>query len=222
MSDKTKFTPPFIKVPTVIQDSTQLTEGHVSLYVALKAHQNAKTGQCNPSEETIAKDLGVSTATVRRRKKLLIEKGVLNIERGYQSSVNYTFPLETGKPGQVLTLMRDLKRKQGKSLLGDFVEKAEVSFRSPMSGINKDRGFIPLTRAHSYRSPMSDKQEERTTHGGAAPFKGEAATAVGESSQERKKEKPSEKEERKPVDEATRVKLLREQVARMRKESEHP
>jgi len=168
--DKSKFTPPFIKVPTVIADTTQLTEGHVALYVALKAHQNAKTGQCNPSNETLAKHLGISPRTVKRRKTDLIKRGILNIQRGYQSSVQYSFPLETGKPGQVLNLMKDLKRKEGASLLGDWIEKTE----------------------DSYGPPVAHEQEERTTHGQAAPIHGGGGGGRGGEPKREKKEKPKE------------------------------
>jgi hypothetical protein len=193
MRDEKKFSPPFIKVPAVVVDTTQLDVGHRAVYLAIKAHQNAKTGRCDPSNRTIAKESGLSLATVKRRKAELIKKGILNIQRGHQSSVQYSFPLETEDPAKTLTLMRNLKRKQGPSLLGDWIERVEGDLLgSPVTLINKDRGFIRATREPSLGSPVSHKQEEVTTHGGADPFMGKAAAAVGES-KEVKKEKPIER-----------------------------
>jgi hypothetical protein len=67
------------------------TELRVAL--ALLAHANMVTGQCNPSHERIAKGWGVDAREVARAIRGLEAKGVLRVERSKNRTNRYSLPV---------------------------------------------------------------------------------------------------------------------------------
>lgn len=59
-----------------------LNHGAVVLLSRLLWHLNGKTGQCNPSQETLAAALGTSTKTIRTHTRALEAAGYLRTKKG--------------------------------------------------------------------------------------------------------------------------------------------
>ena len=53
----------------------------VAVYLCLLRHADRRTGQCHPSEQTIARKLHLSRNTVAKQVKLLEERGLIVTER---------------------------------------------------------------------------------------------------------------------------------------------
>ena len=132
MTDEQEFKPPYTPIPAIVSATTQLDALDRDVYRQIRAHKNDKTGLCNPSLETLAKETGLSVKTVARRRAHLVELGLLKITRGYQSSVEHYFPLDPPftNPAETLTLMKALDKKDKQSVLGNWVEKTEDLMKS--------------------------------------------------------------------------------------------
>jgi len=181
MADK-EFKPPYTPIPSILLASTQLNESpsawasRLAVYAHIRSHKhNDEQKQCFPGNETIAKEVGLSVATVLRAKRDLLKLGALRVIRGYQSSIRYEFPLDPPfNPTETLKLMKDLDRKDKKSILGNWVENAEKDFldpplsnhqenpqRSPVTFINKDSESINVTHDPNEIHKRHDKRHPR-------------------------------------------------------------
>ena len=67
-------------VPNVLLDM-DLPANAVAVYLFLLRRADRKTGQCHPSEKTIARGLHLSRNTVARQVRLLEERGFIVTER---------------------------------------------------------------------------------------------------------------------------------------------
>ena len=79
----------FGKLPKGIAERTDLPMGAKVLYAMLMMHQNPKTGQCNPSQRTLAKECGASQTSICRNISKLKDAGLVAIQDG-----NYMLPDE--------------------------------------------------------------------------------------------------------------------------------
>ena len=88
------FTRTYVVERVIINEVIQ-TPRALQVFTEIKSFQNGRTKQCNPSDETIAKRLRLSTRQVVRVRQELQCVGVLSWERG-QYSNNYSFPARDG------------------------------------------------------------------------------------------------------------------------------
>lgn len=80
----------YTATPNVILDAGQKYVT-TSVYSYLLRFRNNKTGQCNPSQETVAKKMGVSKSLVEREIRKLKQLGWIQVKRT-RSSCWYIFP----------------------------------------------------------------------------------------------------------------------------------
>lgn len=84
---------PFVAVPNWVWQHENLTHADVRVYVAIKHFWNRRTGQCNPSHETIGAIARVHRDQVRKASiPRLIKAGVLDVApnmKGGQRSNDY-------------------------------------------------------------------------------------------------------------------------------------
>lgn len=79
-----------VQLPNDMMLSKDLAPKDLLVYLGIKRHYNAKTGQCNPSIRTLSKELGISTRTiVVSIKELINSQWIIQERRG--RSVNYAF-----------------------------------------------------------------------------------------------------------------------------------
>lgn len=79
-----------VQLPNDMMLSKDLAPKDLLVYLGIKRHYNAKTGQCNPSIRTLSKELGISTRTiVVSIKELINSQWIIQEKRG--RSVNYAF-----------------------------------------------------------------------------------------------------------------------------------
>lgn len=76
--------PPLAVVPSAIAGDKRLTRSALAVLVALYARANRRTGQCNPSAATLARDTGIAIRHVREAKRVLEKLGYLKSERQFQ------------------------------------------------------------------------------------------------------------------------------------------
>jgi len=70
----------FFMVPKAIYEKNYANEIGVygiSVYLCLLFHKNNKTGDCFPSEETLAKKTGMTRNSVRKHIKSLLDFGII-------------------------------------------------------------------------------------------------------------------------------------------------
>lgn len=67
------------------------------LYAQLLDHRNKRTGQCNPQQTTLARELGTSVDTIQRHLSELRQHGLITFTRG-QNGCRYEIP-ETASCG---------------------------------------------------------------------------------------------------------------------------
>jgi DNA-binding transcriptional MocR family regulator len=103
-----------------------------SVFHHLLCFRNTKTGQCNPSQQTLAKKVGMSKPTVERQIRKLKAFKWIRVTRT-RTSCQYDFP------------------HLDSSLVMNHGVVAEDSSK-------EDLGFV--TRDGSYSSPVTNKQEE--------------------------------------------------------------
>lgn len=79
-----------VQSPNDMMLSKDLAPKDLLVYLGIKRHYNAKTGQCNPSIRTLSKELGISTRTiVVSIKELINSQWIIQERKG--RSVNYAF-----------------------------------------------------------------------------------------------------------------------------------
>lgn len=69
----------FVKMPHWVIRETDLTPNEMSLYMALRSRAD-KYGRCFPSTALLSRDTRMSESTVKRTRKILVAKGILQIE----------------------------------------------------------------------------------------------------------------------------------------------
>jgi hypothetical protein len=67
----------------------KLKASGIAVYNALASFANFKTQTCFPTQEVIAQLIGLSARTVRRKVKLMIELGLIKVERRRGSAIYY-------------------------------------------------------------------------------------------------------------------------------------
>lgn len=89
----------FTRIPNdeLVKIAAQLGPTELGYFVMLLYHRNEGTGQCNPSQERLAKMLNVDDQTVRRRTTSLKEAGFIYFDKDQKTakgekSRDYTFP----------------------------------------------------------------------------------------------------------------------------------
>jgi DNA-binding transcriptional MocR family regulator len=80
--------------PVLIITKELIADNRISLtarllLAQLLEHRNKTTGQCNPRETTLAKELGSSRRTVIRKLKELRGAGLIEVKRGRRKANNY-------------------------------------------------------------------------------------------------------------------------------------
>jgi len=84
---------PFVQIPNWIEFHIDLTHADVRVWAALKHFWNRRTGQCNPSHQTISNLCRVSTSQIRNKSiPKLVEVGALVVKpdlKGGQRSHHY-------------------------------------------------------------------------------------------------------------------------------------
>jgi DNA-binding Lrp family transcriptional regulator len=103
--------------PRLCIDKTLLANANLSLtarilFAQLLDHRNKRTGQCNPTREKLAEELGVSVATIKRAVKELSDANLIRSKKlqytnSYEIQPGQNDPVErsagsnpTGSPGQ--------------------------------------------------------------------------------------------------------------------------
>ena len=87
----------FLIVAKAMAADKQISATEKLLLAQLLDHRNKRTGQCNPNQTTLARELGIGLRTVRRSLSRLCKHGWLAIQRG-QNGCRYEFP--TGQSGR--------------------------------------------------------------------------------------------------------------------------
>ena len=87
----------FLIVAKAIAADTRFSATTKLLLAQLQDHQNKRTGQCNPKQTTLARELGIGERTVRRGLSELRQRGLITAERG-QTGCRYEIP--TGQNGR--------------------------------------------------------------------------------------------------------------------------
>ena len=89
----------FTRIPNdeLVKIGEQLGPAELGYFVMLLYHRNEKTGQCNPSQERLAKMLGVDTQTVRRQTTKIRDAGFIYFDKEQRTakgekSRDYSFP----------------------------------------------------------------------------------------------------------------------------------
>jgi len=108
----------FGKLPAEIAGRTDLAPSAKVIYALLQMHHNPDTGQCNPSQATLARECGVTQSTASRHLKKLFNEGLIELNDG-----NYTFPdyapLHTDHAPVHIGLYKDRKEKEKESTGSD-------------------------------------------------------------------------------------------------------
>jgi DNA-binding transcriptional MocR family regulator len=81
----------FLIVGKAIAADTRLSATAKLLYAQLYDHRNKRTGQCNPKQSLLARELGISMDTVQRHLSQLRQHGFVVITRG-QNGCRYEIP----------------------------------------------------------------------------------------------------------------------------------
>jgi len=90
------------EIQRAIWDDHRLEPTEKLIALRLVWHRNANSGRCDPSQSRLARDVGVSIATVKRAILSLERKGVLARKRGQRSCL-YAFSREWFFNGLSLT-----------------------------------------------------------------------------------------------------------------------
>ena len=80
-----------LRIPRSLLTASQLSMTARMVYAQLLDHRNRKTGQCNPKQDTLAAELGVSVDTVQRAISKLRAAGLIQTAKG-RRGCSYTFP----------------------------------------------------------------------------------------------------------------------------------
>ena len=120
---------PILKLEAIAETNKdpELSDKAKRVYICLITRYNNRTKQCNPSVETIAKDVGaVSTRTVERKLQELREKEYITNFRGFPSKGSNMYQLKHSRAGL-------LKKKSKTTKLTDLYDNIVGQTPSSMS-----------------------------------------------------------------------------------------
>jgi DNA-binding transcriptional MocR family regulator len=118
--------------------ASDLTAPQRLLALAISYHYNWKKQEpAFPSNATLSRETGLSTATIVRAKKVLIEKGYLLIQHRWDNSCEYTPCSQRATNNEYNNEVNNVKKKDSKESLNIITE---VKAEEP-SAINNDISF---------------------------------------------------------------------------------
>ena len=114
-----------------------------AIFVSLCSFKNSKTGLCCPSIRKIAEDAKVSTRSVTRGLKYLVDNEVLKINRGTGSKNKYSFNA-CGKDKNVKFVTTDKISQQGVDNLATTIDNLASDIISINNNNNKNTSSLSL------------------------------------------------------------------------------
>lgn len=147
----------------------------ISLYLALKRHYNQETGQCNPQHQTLADELRVGRATIKRYLRVLRRERLITSEPsmrsdGCISSNQYRFlPMEGGWGHSDPTGHHDPTGHSGG--VGSQRTGGGVTVTPKQDVFNKRSSSIPQKRKNTGVKPPAAAARARAAINGSDPFR---------------------------------------------------
>ena len=153
MSEEEKI--PWVKVPSVVIQSTGITPTELKVFQTILSHRNRKTGACYPSISTISKESRLHRDTVKRARLRLQDVELLtweNKDKGRKATSHYKFPhltfderdkvLERHRPKWKLLEKNGItdapKKQKKRSLLEEWIAEDDQEKGAPMHPLNLD------------------------------------------------------------------------------------
>jgi biotin operon repressor len=122
-----------VQLPNNMTRSGNLSPKDLLVYVTIKGHMNAKTKECYPSLDTIAKESGISKPTVRKAIEALKEEGYIIVSSRGRSN-QYTFsPYKTFEPFSI----EFLKNKEIDANLKAYILTSQQVMFKDLEGYGK-------------------------------------------------------------------------------------
>lgn len=139
----------------------RVSHGAVSLFSRLVSHHNNKTGQCNPSQETLAKALKCSTRQIRNFTKELREAGYVETRKGCgtRPGLHYTIRWFEGTKDEFLRAEKYLQnqRKQSSGKQKKEHKKKGLGHKTEQSQKKKSANTSALKRKEEIRRLLEQK-----------------------------------------------------------------
>ena len=107
------------KLPAEIAGRTDLPPSAKVIYALLQMHYNPDTGQCNPSQATLARECGITQSTASRHLKKLFSEGLIELKDGHYTFPPDYAPVHTDYAPVHIALYKDRKEKEKESTGGD-------------------------------------------------------------------------------------------------------
>jgi hypothetical protein len=98
----------YYAVVKILAAATVLSATTKLVLAVLEDHRNRATGQCNPRVTTIAEELGIGEATVKRSLGMLKHAGLISVKRGRSNS--YEVAARQEWPGKLATVKPRCRR----------------------------------------------------------------------------------------------------------------
>jgi biotin operon repressor len=134
MKDKSKYLSPFPLLYEIFSRN-DLTKAQIRVAARLTLYRNTKIGRCNPSQETIAKDLNITERTVRDTIKNLQKLNILIAvkPKKWKASFHYFFFYDLHILSDLITTKKQPYPELKKAL--EYYHSQAFTTENPTSGI---------------------------------------------------------------------------------------